>query len=241
MILRAVFCVVALAGVFGAASLLRAADEKTDGWVSLFNGTDMAGWKLRNPGAKKTWAVFADARLQVDNEKQLEGLGVGVAGHGTMVNGDDGRGSDIMTEKHFGDCELSLEFMMARGSNSGVYVMGLYEVQLFDSFGKRDEDLKTLDVGAIYDHRPPATNASKTPGQWQTLEIVFRAPRFDAAGKKTEPARFVSVKLNGKEVQKDVELNGPTTASLGGPEKALGPILLQGDHGPVAYRNLRIR
>ena len=241
MFTRRALCVLAVAGLIGMGSLARAADEKGDGWVSLFTGQDMSGWKFRKPDAKKTWGVFADAKLQADNDKRLIGTGQGEAGKGAMLSGDDGKGSDILTEKSFGDCELHLEFMMAKNSNSGIYFTGLYEVQVFDSWGKADKDLKYGDVGGVYDHKAPSTNASKAPGQWQTFDIVFRAARFDAAGKKTENAKFVSVKLNGTEIQKDVEVLKPTTSNLGGPEKPEGPLMLQGDHGPVAYRNVRIK
>jgi hypothetical protein len=122
-----------------------------------------------------------------------------------------------------------------------VYFQGQYEVQILDSFGKKDADLKYGDLGGIYNTAPPRTNASKAPGEWQTLEVVFRAPRFDAAGKKTENARFVRVVLNGTVVHENVEVKEPTTASLGGPEKPRGPLMLQGDHGPVAFRNLRLK
>ena len=88
---------------------------------------------------------------------------------------------------------------------------------------------------------PPLVNASLPPGQWQTFDVIFRAPRFDAAGKKTENARFIKVTHNGKVVHKDVELKGPTRSPMPGAEKPLGPIMIQGDHGPVAYRNMRIR
>ena len=238
---RRVLCVLAVTGLIGIGSFVRAAEEKADGWVSLFGGKDLSGWKFRNPNAKKTWGVFADAKLQADNDKRLIGTGEGEAGKGAMLSGDDGKGSDIITEKSFGDCELHAEFMMAKGSNSGIYFTGLYEVQVFDSWGKTDKDLKYGDVGGVYDHKAPSTNVSKAPGEWQTFDIVFRAARFDAAGKKTENAKFVWVKLNGTEIQKDVEVLKPTTSNLGGPEKSEGPLMLQGDHGPVAFRNVRIR
>lgn len=214
---------------------LSAAEE---GWVELKPGPDMAGWKFRNEKAKKTWQVVGDATLDPKDPKRLA-VGPSAGTAAVMLNGDDGRGSDIISERQFGDCEMHVEFMVPKGSNSGVYVMGHYEVQILDSFGKKD--LNMGDVGGVYDHKPPAVNAARAPGAWQTFEITFKAPRFDAEGKKTEPAVFVRVKLNGVTVQENVELKGPTTASLGGKERAEGPILLQGDHGPVAYRNIRVK
>jgi hypothetical protein len=119
--------------------------------------------------------------------------------------------------------------------------MGRYEVQVLDSYGKPDERLGQGDVGAIYSAAKPSRNASKPPGQWQTFDIVFQAPRFDASGKKTQNAKFLSVRLNGQEIQKDVEVKGPTGGELSREEKPTGPLLFQGDHGIVAFRNVRVK
>jgi hypothetical protein len=166
-----------------------------------------------------------------------------VAGEGTgvLVNGGDGHGVDLVLDMTHGDCRLYVEFNVAKGSNSGVYLQGLYEVQILDSFGKKDAELKYGDCGGIYDHAPPRTNASRAPGEWQTFDITFRAPRFDDKGRKIANARFLKVVHNGKVIHENVEVKGPTTASLGGPERPQGTLLLQGDHGPVAFRNLRLR
>jgi hypothetical protein len=90
------------------------------------------------------------------------------------------------------------------------------------------------------DGHSPMVNASKAPGEWQSFDIEFRAPVFDAAGKKTGNARFVKVLHNGKLIHENIELKAPTRACLWEDEKPAGPIMLQGDHGPVAYRNLTI-
>ena len=95
-------------------------------------------------------------------------------------------------------------------------------------------------VGGVYNTSKPSKNAAKAPGEWQTFDIVFQAPRFDAGGKKTQNAKFVSVKLNGQEIQKDVEVPKPTGSELSREEKPTGPLMLQGDHGIVAYRNIGI-
>jgi hypothetical protein len=139
--------------------------------------------------------------------------------------------------------------MLSKGSNSGVYLQGLYEVQIFDSFGSV-EPMRTSDGGAIY-HRwidnkgeggsAPAVNASRRPGEWQSYQIWFRAPRFDAGGKKTENARFIRVLHNGIIVQDNVKAEGPTRAHMPISEAPSNPLMLQGDHGPVAFRNIHIR
>src|SRR5437868_1126648 len=84
--------------------------------------------------------------------------------------------------------------------------------------GEADKDLKYGDCGGIYNTAPPRTNASKAPGEWQSFDVIFQAPRFDAQGKKTANAKFVKVVHNGMTVHENVEVQGPTTASLGPPE-----------------------
>jgi len=140
--------------------------------------------------------------------------------------------------------------MVPKGSNSGVYFMGRYEIQVFDSFGVAKPEHS--DCGGIYQRwkekdgvgyegRPPKVNVSKKPGEWQSFDVTFKAPRFDADGKKIENAKFVKVVHNGKVVHENESLSGPTRAATFDDEKALGPLMLQGDHGPVAYRNLKLK
>jgi hypothetical protein len=227
--------------VLAAGVTLAPADEKKpeqDG-VSLFNGKDLSGWKLRNPKAedKSKWSVVSAVRLKEGMPGQFDFD----RGEGVLLNGGDGHGVDLLSQTRHGECEVHVEFNVAKGSNSGVYFEGQYEVQILDSYGRKDADLKYGDCGGIYNTRPPSTNASKAPGEWQTFDVVFQAPRFDAAGKKTANAKFVKVVHNGKVIHEDVEVKGPTTAALGGAETAEGPLMLQGDHGPVAFRNLRMK
>jgi hypothetical protein len=208
--------------------------------VPLFNGKSLDGWKLRNDKLTDTWKVVSQVALDPNDAKKLAGTGTGGTADAVLFRQPVQHGSDILTEKTFGDCELHIELMVPKGSNSGVYLMGQYEVQVFDSFGKKEPPAFS-DMGGIYNVAAPQTNASKAPGEWQTLDIVFRAPRFDAAGKKTENARFVSVTLNGQKIHENVEVKGPTGGELPGGEKATGPLMLQGDHGVVAYRNIAVK
>lgn len=158
---------------------------------------------------------------------------------------------NLTTKFEHGDLDLEMDFMMAKGSNSGVYLQGRYEVQLYDSWGAKTP--KTSDVGSIYerwdesqpdgkkgyDGHPARQNASRAPGLWQHLRISFQAPRFDASGKKTENARMIRVELNGVLIHEDVELSGPTRGPAFENEAASGPLMIQGDHGPVAFKNIR--
>ena len=95
-------------------------------------------------------------------------------------------------------------------------------------------------MGAIYGAAPPKINACKAPGEWQKYEIHFQAPRFDADGKKTGNARFLKVILNGKVLHENVEMKKQTPGGVTGREHATGPLMFQGNHGPVAYRNIKI-
>lgn len=213
--------------------------------VCVFNGKSMAGW-INRDGRPNEWVLASAVALDPADEKKF----VITPGTGMMVNGPTGRTCDIYTAKEFGDCEAHIEFCVPKGSNSGVYFMGRYEIQVFDSWGK--EKLESSDCGGIYarwinntgvNGHAPRVNASKAPGEWQSFDVLFRAPRFDAAGKKVEDAWFVKVYHNGKLVHTNVQLTGPTRAAMWehDPEKPTGPLMLQGDHGPVAYRNIRIR
>lgn len=188
----------------------------------LFDGKNLDAWKGREGAA--SWTV-ADGAMQVN------------------------RTGDIETKAEFGDCQLHVEWAApspAKGEsqgrgNSGVFLFGRYEVQVLDSF----ENATYADgqAAALYGQKPPLVNACRAPGQWQTYDIFFRAPRFTADGALQAPAR-VTVVHNGIVVQLDEELLGPTS------HRALpkyvahgaqGPIRLQ-DHGdPVRFRNIWVR
>lgn len=186
--------------------------------IILFDGKDTSHW-VHEGGKPCSWTV-ADGALVV------------------------GKGS-IMTKDSYQDFQLHVEFNIpqppegakdqARG-NSGVYIQRRYEIQVLDSFGVEPPAFNGC--GSLYRQRAPDKNMSKKPGEWQTYDITFRGARFDASGKKTEPARLTLV-WNGVKVHDDVEIKDKTGAGRPeGPEP--GPILLQ-DHGaPVRYRNLWI-
>jgi hypothetical protein len=233
--------VVAFGLLCAGSARLAGAQEKEGKSTALFNGKNLDGWKLRTEERKDTWKVVSTVKLDPADGKKLVGSGNGGAADSVLFRAPVEHGSDILTEKAFGDCELHIEVMVPQGSNSGIYLMGQYEVQVFDSFGKADDKLAHSDMGGVYGVKAPATNASKAPGEWQAFDIVFRAPRFDAAGKKTASAQFVRVTLNGKKILENVEVEKATGGELPGGEKATGPLLLQGDHGVVAYRNITIK
>lgn len=196
------------------------------------SGSGVPGWALRGDPARNRWKVGTASLDPSDPHR----IAVGPEGQ-DLVN-TAGRGCDLYTESKWGDVRIDLEVMVAKGQSSGIYLMGEYEVQVLDSFGK--ERVGEGDMGGLYAVEPPRANASKPPGEWQKFVIHFQAPKFDARGSKTRNARFVKVELNGVLVHENVEVLGPTPGGLTGREAADGPILLQGSHGVVAYRRLNV-
>jgi len=211
--------------------------------ISL-TGSDFSAWR----GDTGQWQIVADTFTNPQDEKVLSSK----PGTGAIINGPAGRTSHLFSKAEFGDVKAHIEFMVSKGSNSGVYFMGRYEIQIYDSYGIEKDEYPGIECGGIYQRwdenrnpkgfegHSPRVNASKAPGQWQTFDVIFRAPRFDEAGRKVANARFEKVVHNGMVVHEDVELTGPTLAGAYNDEKPAGPLMLQGDHGPVAYRNIRI-
>ena len=217
-----------------------------EGWDALLDGTSLAGWAACDAATPHEWQTVRAIRYEPTlAPTRLTGRGQG----GVLLNGPAGKTANLCTARRFGDIELYAEFMLAKGSNSGIYLQGLYEMQILDSWGKTDP-LTSSDLGGIYhqwiDNRgvggsAPRVDAARRPGECQTYQAWYRAPRFDVDGRKLESARFLRVLLNGRLVQQDVEVPGPTRAALSIPEAPLQPLMLQGDHGPVAFRHIHVR
>jgi hypothetical protein len=213
------------------------------GETTSFDAKSLAGW--RTPTG--TWQVAGRVSLDAQHPERLQ-----IApGTGVFVNGpsDVAGNPNLVTAAEFADAEVHVEFLVPRGSNSGVYLMGRYEVQVLDRAAEGYGSYPGNQCGGVYPRwigeknvggTPPRVDATRLAGEWQSFEIVFRAPRFDANGKKTANARFLRVVHNGQLVQENVEVDGPTRASMADDERPTGPLMLQGDHGPVAYRNLRV-
>jgi len=207
--------------------------QADEGWVQPFNGKDLSGWHFHGNAKDARWAV-GTARMKADEPAKLEVL----PGGSDLIN-TQAHSLDMYTDQKFGDALIELEVMIPKGSNSGIYPMAEYEIQVIDSYGKKEMNLG--DMGAPYRIVPPKVNAAKAPGEWQKFVIDFRAPRFDAQGKKIANAKFVKVVLNDQVICEDVEAPKPTGGGLTNAESATGPLMLQGNHGEVAYRNLRIK
>jgi len=219
----------AVAASFAAASSLDAADRQRV--CKPFSGKDLTGWKtVADKGSQ--WVV-GTAQLDVANPAKLV-VSAAADGQGELVN-REAHGVDIYSEQEFGDCTVSLEVMVPKGSNSGIYLMGNYEIQVLDSYGR--EKVGPGDLGGLYGAAAPKLNAARAPGQWQTFVIEFQAPRFQD-GQKVGNAVFKKVTLNGQVIHDNVEMKGVTGGNLGRGEQPKGPLMFQGNHGAVAYRNI---
>jgi len=170
-------------------------------------------------------------------------------GTGILVNQPSSTRQDLFTNFTHGDIDIELDYMMAPGSNSGIYLQGRYELQLLDSWTVLNS--RASDNGGIYerwddtkpngqkgyDGHAPRLNASKAPGTWQHLKISFQAPRFEG-NTKVENAKFLRVDLNGVVIHENVELSGPTRGATSLQEVAEDALRIQGDHGTIAFRNI---
>lgn len=209
---------------------------------------------LLSPSCWKELSEWATADKIVGHPTKKEWKSV-KDGEKFLYNGKKGKAGNLVSKSEFGDVEIKVQFMIPKGSNSGIFFQNRYELQILDSYGKADEALKHGDCGGIYERwddskegkdkgfegTPPRTNATKAPGAWQEFHVIFRAPRFDDAGKKTENARFVRVVHNGVTIHENAEVTGPTRGGTAGPEASKGPFKIQGDHGPVAFRKLEVK
>ena len=207
---------------------------------------DLSAFKPNNGTWQEVGKAWADPD-QANFLKTEKGAGI-IANLPTKKN----NGQDLISIGEFGDIDLELEVMVAANSNSGVYLMGQYEIQILDSWTKTS--VKPGDMGGVYERwdesKPegqkgyagyaPRQNAARAPGIWQQLKVSFQAPRFNSQGEKIENAKFLNVQLNGVTIHENLEVFGPTRGSLVAEDIAKGPIRIQGDHGAVAFRNIKI-
>ncbi len=168
--------------------------------IELFNGKDLTGWKPRSTEVKNGWIV-------------RDGLLF-----------DEQPGNDLVTEQKFTDFQIHAEFRYPKGSNSGIYLRGRYEVQIEDNYGDEPDSHK---IGGVYGFLTPCLNAAKKPGEWQTMDITL-------------VGRVVTVVFNGEKVIDRQTIPGITGGALDSDEGSPGPILLQGDHGPIEFRKVTL-
>jgi hypothetical protein len=201
---------------------------------------DFAQWRLTHG----KWYEAGEASLNPTDARML----VGTPGEGVLINGPDGDTPSLVSKESFQDVHVHLEFMVAEGSNSGVSFHGNYEIQILDS--AHIENPTAGHCGGVYpraeaeptyhhidEGSPPRVNAAKAPGEWQTLDIIFQSPRFNEAGEKITNAKFVRVVHNGLVIQENVETPWANGTNWDRPQRPSGPVIIQGDYGPIAIRN----
>lgn len=178
--------------------------------IPLLNGKDLSGWRLTHSGAVNGWGVKDG--LLVNNPVQEEGKP-----HKNYGN--------LRTEREFEDFNLRLETRVQERQNSGVYLRGIYEVQVADTYGR---PLDSHNMGGVYSRIKPTLNAEKPAGEWQTMDLTL-------------VDRHITVVLNGKKIIDNQPVLGCTGGALWPDVSRPGPIYLQGDHTGVEYRNLVLR
>jgi len=174
--------------------------------IKLFNGTDLTGWRMINPNQTNGFKVINGELVNDPVNSEGQHLSFG----------------NLRTDSEFDDFKLSLEVNVPEGSNSGVYLRGIYEIQVVDSYGK---ELDPHNMGALYSRITPSEAAEKPAGEWQTMEMALCD-------------RHLTVVLNGKKIIDNQPVYGPTGGAMHADVLKSGPIYLQGDHGKVLYRNI---
>lgn len=177
--------------------------------IKLFNGKNLKGWRLINEEHENGFKVV-DGVLKNDPVQE---------------DGHHVRYGNLRTEAEFEDFNLTLEVNVPSGNNSGIYLRGMYEIQVFDSYGK---ELDSHHMGAVYSRITPSVAAEKPGGEWQSVDITLCD-------------RHITVFLNGKKIIDNQPVYGPTGGAIIADVFAPGPIYLQGDHGEVSYRNIVLR
>jgi hypothetical protein len=178
--------------------------------VQLFNGQNLDGWRLVEADAANGWSAHDGILSNVQTQE---------AGKPEKSYGN------LRTVAEFQDFMLHAETRVPKDGNSGIYLRGIYEVQVFDSYGK---PLDSHNMGAIYSRIKPTVNAEKPAGEWQTLDITY-------------VKRHVTVVLNGTTIIDNKPILGPTGGALWPEVDRPGPIYLQGDHTGIEYRNMYLR
>jgi hypothetical protein len=180
--------------------------ETQMGFKMLFNGKDLSGWKPRNPDGRQSWSVQ----------------------NGMLVNvvSDQEHGTDLVSTDKFKDFTVRYEYMIPRNANSGFYLRGRYEIQIYDDF--LTDRVEPSGNGAIYNIKAANAPVSRPPGEWQQVEATIRGDK-------------ISITLNGAKIHDEVKVDHATGGELDHSLTEPGPIMLQGDHGSVAFRRIRIK
>lgn len=204
--MKRILLVLSSVAALALSSALTAA-EADEGFVPLFNGKDLTGWKLRNPKGKNLWTVEPGGVLK-----------------NNVAKGE--HGTDLLTEQKFWNFTVRFEYQVPDNSNSGFYLRGRHEIQILGDYksGKPSEGGN----GALYGFKKPDVFASRPGDEWQTCEATIIGDK-------------ITVILNGQKIHDNVTCRRPTGGEIDNRVNEPGPILLQGDHGTVSFRNIRIK
>jgi hypothetical protein len=216
-------------GIDGKVSLVGRLDgDRLTGSMTIGSAGPVQWTAVRAPSLRRETAPHWGPAAPLLNGRDLGGWHVIGANEWEVANGvlrNKKSGGNIVTDQKFDDFKLHIEFRYPAGSNSGVYLRGRYEVQIADT--PPEEQTEVGSLGAVYGYLAPAERAALKPGEWQTFDVTL-------------VGRMVTVVLNGKTIISNREIPGITGAALDSNEGTPGPLLLQGDHGPIEYRNLTL-
>ena len=199
--------------------------DRMTGTMTLGTGAPMPWTAVRAPSLHRTTAPKWGSPVPLLNGKDLAGWRAIGANEWEVVNGvlrNKKSGGNLVTDEKFDDFKLHVEVRYPAGGNSGIYLRGRYEVQIAD-----EPEPSIGGLGAVYGYLAPSENAAGKAGEWQVFDITL-------------VGRMVTIVLNGKTIISNREIPGITGAALDSNEGTPGPLLLQGDHGPIEYRNLTI-
>lgn len=201
--------------------------DNINGTITLPNGKTYQYTAVRAPSLKRTKQPMWGKKIQLLSNNDLSGWHAMGKNQWLVENGilsSPHSGTNLVTDNSYTDFKLHIEFRYPANSNSGVYLRGRYEVQVEDG----DTSHPTKDrLGAVYGFLEPSEDAGKKPGEWQSYDITL-------------VGRMVTVELNGKTIICNREIPGITGGALNSNEGEAGPLMLQGDHGPIEYRNTYI-
>lgn len=202
-------------------------NDRLAGWTTDSSGNRLAWTASRAPALNRKSGTRWDKPIPLITRSDLTGWHAMGANNWQVINGvltNTKAGGNLVTDRKFTDFKLHAEFRYPKGGNSGVYLRGRHEVQIEDSAGLEPA---SVNLGGVYGFLIPNQDAAKAPGEWQTFDITLTG-------------RLVTVVLNGKTIICNQAIPGITGGALDSDEGAPGPLLLQGDHGPVDFRNLII-
>lgn len=201
--------------------------DNLSGTITFPDGKSYSFTAVRAPSLERTGEVVWGKTIQLFNGKDLKGWHATGENQWVVENGvlkSPHSGANLMTDETFTDFKLHIEFRFPKGSNSGVYLRGRYETQIEDEeVGQQAKE----QLGAIYGFIAPSMKAGKGPGEWQTYDITL-------------VGRMLTLELNGKKIICDREIPGITGGAINSNEGEPGPLYIQGDHGPIEYRNITI-